>query len=145
MDTFLFIFCIILFFITSTIFIKQYNNSVRKKNKDLACHDVMNKKLFSIYGINCCVWNLSHLLIYFLFCYLIDAQLSIKKHLLVFIFGIIWYISCPYYKKQYYKCDNTCKNVYENTEDGRLDDIIFNTTGQLIYIFYYIVYIIKTK
>ena len=31
MSTYLFIFCIILFFILSTIFIKDYNNSVRKK------------------------------------------------------------------------------------------------------------------
>ena len=68
MDTILFIFCIIFFFIFSTIFIKKYNNSVKKKNINAACHDIMNKKLFSLYGINACIWNLSHVLIYCFIC-----------------------------------------------------------------------------
>lgn len=95
--------------------------------------DIMNKKLFSICGVNACIWNLSHIFIYGFMCYAIDAKLSFKKHLLIFILGIIWYISCPYYKKGYqYKNDNI---VYENTDQGRLDDIIFNITGQLVYVF----------
>ena len=66
-------------------------------------------------------------------CYVIDAKLSIKKNLLILILGVIWYISCPYYKKGY-KC-KTDDIVYENTDQGRSDDIIFNICGQLLYIF----------
>ena len=135
MSTYLFIFCIILFFILSTIFIKDYNNSVRKKNAYTACYDILNKKLFSMYGVKGCIWNISHILIYCGICYLLDAQFSIIKHLIVFIFGIIWYISCPYYKKGKYKCNNENDIVYENTDQPRLDDIIFNSMGQLLYIF----------
>ena len=134
MDTILFIFCIIFFFIFSTIFIKKYNNSVKKKNINAACHDIMNKKLFSLYGINACIWNLSHVLIYCFICYLFDAQLSIEKHLIVFVFGIIWYMSCPYYKEGHYKCQNINDIVYENTDQPRIDDIIFNSMGQLLYV-----------
>jgi hypothetical protein len=134
MGNYLCIFVILIFFILSTIFIKKYNNTIRKKNKNPACVDIMNKNLFSLFGIKSCIWNLSHVLIYFFICYLIEAKFSIKKHLLVFIFGIIWYISCPYYKKGCYKCNNENDIVYENTDQPRLDDIIFNTTGQLLYI-----------
>ena len=69
MSTYLIIFYIILFFILSTIFIKDYNNSVRKKNPYTACYDILNKKIFSIYGIKGCIWNGSHILIYCGICY----------------------------------------------------------------------------
>lgn len=134
MDIFSFIFGIILFYIFSTIFIKKYNDSIRKKNINPGCHDIMNKKLFSLFGINACIWNLSHIIIYFSICYLFNAKLSIKKHLIVFIFGIIWYISCPYYKQGNYKCQNINNIVYENTDQPRLDDIVFNIVGQLLYV-----------
>lgn len=134
MELYLVVFLIIFFYIISTIFIKKYNNSIRKKNKKTACVDIMNKKLFSICGINACIWNLSHVLIYCFICYIIDAKLSLEKHLLVFVIGIIWYLSCPYYKKGHYKCKKTDNIVYDNTDQPRLDDIIFNTAGQLLYV-----------
>jgi hypothetical protein len=134
MELYLIIFCIIFLYIISTIFIKKYNNLLRKKNKKSACIDIMNKKIFSICGINACIWNLSHILIYCFICYIVDVKLSLKKHLLVFILGLIWYLSCPYYKKSYYKCKNKNNIVYENTDNSRLDDLVFNTTGQLLYI-----------
>ena len=77
----------------------------------------MNKKLFSIYGINACIWNLSHILIYCFIYDIVDAKLSLEKHLLVFILGLIWYLSCPYYKKEYYKCKNKNNIVYKNTDN----------------------------
>ena len=49
------------------------------------------------------ILNLFHILIYCFICYIVDAKLSLEKHLLVFILGLIWYLSCPYYKKKY-KC-----------------------------------------
>ena len=94
----------------------------------------MNKKIFSLYGINACIWNLSHVSIYCFICYLFDTQLSIEKHLIVFVFGIIWYMSCPYYKHGNYKCQNINDIVYENTDQPRTDDIIFNSMGQLLYV-----------
>ena len=134
MKLYLIIFSIIFFYIISTIFIKVYNNFLRKKNKNIASIDIMNKKLFSIYGINACIWNLSHILIYCFICYIVDAKLSLEKHVLVFILGLIWYLSCPYYKKKYYECKNKNNIVYENTDQGRLDDLFFNIMGQLLYI-----------
>ena len=127
-------FSIIFLYIISTIFIKKYNNLLRKKNENIACIDIMNKKIFSIYSINACIWNLSHILIYCFICYIINAKLSLQKHVLVFILGLIWYLSCPYYKKGYYNCKNKDNIVYGNTDRGRLDDLIFNTIGQFLYI-----------
>ena len=73
-----------------------------------------------------------HVLIYCLICYIIDA-IILEKHLLVFVIGIIW-IFCPYYKNGHYKCKKTDNIVYNNTDQPRLDDIIFNMTGQLLYV-----------
>ena len=43
-------------------------------------------------------------------------------------------MSCPYYKEGHYKCQNINDIVYENTDQPRIDDIIFNSMGQLLYV-----------
>ena len=43
-------------------------------------------------------------------------------------------MSRPYYKQGNYKCQNINNIVYENTDQPRLDDIVFNIVGQLLYV-----------
>ena len=56
-----------------------------------------------------------------------------KRHLLVFMTGLAWYIICPYKERshKHKKCKDT---VYEDTFIPRLDDIVFNILGQILYI-----------
>lgn len=125
-------------FFTFSIFIVKYNGILYKKyGNKFSCLDIANQELFSIFGIKACLWNLSHIIIYFFLCILINARLSIYRHFIVFTIGILWYISSPYTTKL--KSAN-CKNndiVYSNTYIPRKDDIFFNTLGQLFYILFY--------
>lgn len=98
--------------------------------------DIMNIKLYSL---PICGWNLTHIFIFYLLSSFVDAKIkNIKKiHLLVFTIGILWYLIEPViykhraiYQKEIYDTSRVYKNVYI----PRLDDIVFNTIGQMFYI-----------
>ena len=80
-----------------------------------------------------CIWNILHIIIYFLLCILINVRNDILKHIIVFLIGFMWLILAPYsnYKNKPQKCKNT---VYNDTNIPRKDDLVFNTLGQLLYI-----------
>jgi len=122
-------------FIIFSVFIVLYNNRLKKiYGKNYACKDIMNKTLINIYNLKGCIWNIIHIFIYFGLCLLINAKLNICKHLIVFLIGLLWYFLAPYSnnKNKPKKCNNV---VYLDTNIPRKDDIIFNSIGQLLYIF----------
>jgi hypothetical protein len=97
--------------------------------------DIANHTLVEICGIKACIWNLIHVVIYFSFCILVDAKFSIKKHTFVFMVGFLWYKLSPFaINSNSNKCQNNI--VYKDTNKPRGDDIIFNITGQLLYLIY---------
>ena len=121
-------------FVFFSVFIKIYNNTLKKKyGNNYACKDIMNKTLFNIYNLKGCIWNIIHILIYFGLCVLINAKLNIYKHIIVFVIGLLWYFLAPYSnnKNSPKKCNNV---VYLDTTIPRKDDIIFNLIGQLCYV-----------
>lgn len=98
--------------------------------------DIMNIKLYSL---PICGWNLTHIFIFYILSSFIDVKIkNIKKvHLLVFTIGILWYLMEPViykhraiHQKEIYDTSRVYKNVYI----PRLDDIVFNTIGQMFYI-----------
>ena len=94
------IFIIFIFFLFSFI-IQKYNNHLKNKyGKNYCCKDIMNYKLFSILNIKVCIWNLSHILIYFMFCLLISPKYNLKKHFYIFIVGLLWLLFGPYKSKK---------------------------------------------
>ena len=129
---------IILCFIIFSIIIRLYNNWLFKKyGINFGCYDIANRELFSIYNIKACLWNLSHIIIFFILCILINAKYNIYKHIFVLTIGILWYILSPYYKNtKEVKCDINIKYVYTDTNKPRKDDIIFNIIGQILYLLY---------
>ena len=122
-------------FIVFSILIRKYNNHLKNKyGNNYACKDLLNHKIISIYKLNGCIWNIIHIFIYFLLCILFNAKKIYYKHILIFFIGLLWYFLAPYsnYNNNPNKCQNT---VYSDTNIPRQDDIIFNSLGQLVYIF----------
>ena len=127
------IFCFMLF----SILIRCYNNRLKHLfGSEYSCKDIMNIKIFSILNLKACIWNLIHVGIYFLLCVLFDAKNNDIYHIQIFFIGLLWYFLAPYKRtsNKPKKCNNT---VYYDTNIPRYDDIIFNLTGQLIYIILY--------
>jgi hypothetical protein len=127
-------------FILFPLFIIKYNKYLIKHHKmNYSCHDKLNKKLFKLNKFTGCYWNLSHIIIYCLACLVINAELDYKKHLIVFMIGLFWYLFSPY--KDTTKKPKKCKNmVYRDTNQPREDDIIFNVSGQVLYVVLYLIY-----
>ena len=101
--------------------------------ENYACYDIMNQKIMTILGCDMCFWNFMHIIIYCILCFLFDAQLDVKKHALVFIVGALWYVLAPYNVTKSHahkKCPNI---VYKDTYIPRLDDLLFNSLGQVLY------------
>jgi hypothetical protein len=128
---------VILCFIGFSIFIKLYNSELKKKYGDnYACKDILNKTLVSFFNLKGCIWNIIHIIIYFGLCVLINSKLNVFKHIIVFFIGLLWYFFAPYSNKlnNPNKCVDT---VYSDTNIPREDDILFNFSGQILYIFFY--------
>ena len=118
----------------STIFIIFYNNLLHLiYDKDYACNDFLNKKIGKIYKYNFCLWNLSHIIIFCIICFLVKAEYKIILHIFVFLLGVCWFLFCPYYKNGNI-CNKNNKIVYLDTNKPRFDDLIFNSLGQILYI-----------
>jgi hypothetical protein len=127
-------------FLLFSIFIRIYNNKLKKKyGQNYACKDILNKTLISVYNLKGCIWNIIHIFVYFGLCVLINAKLNVFKHIIVFLIGLLWFFLAPYsnYNNNPLICNDI---VYSDTNIPRRDDIIFNIIGQLLYIFIYKVY-----
>lgn len=128
---------VILCIIGFSIFIKFYNSALKKKyGDDYACKDFLNKTLVSFFNLKGCIWNMIHIIIYFGLCVLINAKFNVFKHIIVFTIGLLWYFLAPYSTKlnNPNKCDDI---VYSDTNIPRQDDILFNLSGQILYIIFY--------
>ena len=120
--------------IMSTIFIIFYNYFLHMfYDKDYACYDFLNKKLGKLFKYNFCLWNLSHIFIFCFFCLLINAKFNIILHFIVFLLGVSWLVFRPY-SKEGNSCNKSSNIVYSDTNKPRLDDLVFNSLGQILYI-----------
>ena len=129
---------ILIGFISFSMFIIVYNkNLIKKYGEKYPQYDYLNKNLGEVLHIKCCFWNLSHVFIYFFICVLVDARLKLYKHLLIMLFGLFWY-HFAIYKDATHHPVKTKDIVYRDTNIPRLDDIVFNTSGQLIYCLFYL-------
>lgn len=133
---------IILMIITFIIISKSMRYFLEKHsdpNKDPA-----NKTLFSLSSyISICIWNFIHIIVYFILCIIIDARLCIDRHLFVFIIGIAWYLIVPMLTLPVEGVKNKKNNrgtliSYSDTRIPMLSDFVFNTTGQLLYVIFFL-------
>jgi hypothetical protein len=125
-------FIIIVIQIFFLFLINQYSNYLEHNKK---CKDCLNKELFSL---NFCLWNISHIIVFFIYCILFKP-ITFKDHIYIFMIGVIWFIMqflfTKYYNKNKVSDCNDCI-VYKNMQEPRFDDLIFNTFGQILYIVY---------
>ena len=96
----------------------------------------MNKCL---YKLPICGWNLTHILIFYLLSDIMENLIKnrIQSHIITFCIGCIWYLIEPIVYHHKAKVQNKRTNdlmVYDNVYVPRLDDLIFNTIGQIIHI-----------
>ena len=107
--------------------------------------DPANKTLFTFFNIPVCFWNIIHIIVYFILCFIIDARLCLDRHIFVFIIGVAWYLIVPMLALPVEGAKNKQKNnrgsliSYSDTRIPMLSDFIFNTTGQLLYIILYLI------
>ena len=119
--------------ILTLLFIYLYRNYLDSYSTiDAECADIMNKLLFQI-NIKFCVWNILHIFSFFVFCLCYKPK-YIRHHILIFFMGILWLIIESKCSKKSRKPKCNHKIVYQNNTAPRYDDILFNTTGQLLYI-----------
>ena len=67
--------------------------------------------------------------------YMINIKPNDIYHIQIFLIGLLWYFLAPY--KKLTMNQTNVNTVYYDTNIPRYDDIIFNLTGQLIYIILY--------
>lgn len=98
-------------------------------------NDILNKKIL----FNLCIWNILHIVFYFILCLIINAKLNIFKHFIIFSIGLVWYLI---EKKILYKFNNKYnilntnndEKCYNNIYEPYYTDLIYNIIGQVIYI-----------
>ena len=127
----IFIFIIPPILIYIYISVIQYNHSNNADNMDL-----LNKTLLTI---KVCGWNLLHVFFFYFVCYTFQVN-TIIDHIIVFLAGVSWMFIEKlmfYYNNQHIRTNNTthvASIVYHPISNSRVDDLIFNAFGQILYI-----------
>jgi len=95
------------------------------------CGDILNRTLFEM---RFCVWNILHIIIFFGYCFIMKPR-TLQDHAQIFAIGVVWY-SMQYLARYQTKGDTaSCPDVaYDNMLMPRLDDFIYNTLGQVLYV-----------
>lgn len=115
-------------FVTLYLYL-MYISHYKLENKD-----IFNQKII----LNLCIWNILHIVFYFILCLIINAKLNIFKHFIIFSIGLVWYLT---EKKILYKLNNKSilrnnndEKCYNNIYEPYYTDLIYNIIGQVIYI-----------
>jgi len=127
-----------IFIITAPVIIYSYLLFVEYYNINQVSNvDPLNGCL---YRLPICGWNLTHVFIFYLISKILEKYIKnkIKCHIFIFIIGVLWYIIEPilYYnrgKDQIILLNDNI--VYSNVYVPRLDDLIFNIFGQMLFVF----------
>jgi hypothetical protein len=129
------LFFIVLLQVFVLFIIQIYSIKLTNNNPDESkeCIDKLNHSFLTL---KFCVWNVSHILVFFLYC-IIMKPITLYDHILIFILGIIWFLM-QYFTRKNTKGDvKNCPHVvYKNMLQPRLDDFIYNILGQVLYIVY---------
>ena len=115
-------------FVTLYLYL-MYISHYKLENKD-----IFNQKII----LKLCIWNILHIVFYFILCLIINAKLDIIKHFIIFSIGLVWYLT---EKKILYKLNNKSilsnnndEKCYNNIYEPYYTDLIYNIIGQVIYI-----------
>lgn len=133
---------IFLVFSPLIIYLYLINISVDHQS-EVSINDPLNKL---IYSLPICGWNLSHVFLFYLVSTFLEPLFKNKliAHLCIFLIGISWYFieRILFFKQaQLQNLHDNPKYVYLNVFVPRLDDLIFNLLGQILYMSYqYIIY-----
>jgi len=95
--------------------------------------DILNRKIISI---NICGWNLLHTLLFYYICKAKNVKI-IEEHFLIFLIGLLWFlIEGKLFNNISHKIKISTSTyiVYESINKPRIDDLLFNTFGQIIFI-----------
>jgi hypothetical protein len=104
------------------------------------CKDKLNHTFLTL---KLCIWNTSHVFSFFICC-LIFKPVTLEDHICIFMLGVFWYLMQHFSNKDTIGNIQKCLNVaYHNMRHPRIDDFIYNTFGQLLYICYIYFLMIK--
>jgi hypothetical protein len=129
------IYCIILLLQVITAYmINVYICNLNNENngKSIECVDILNKTL---YELKFCIWNICHIFIFFFYC-VIMKPVTLLDHFYIFLIGVFLFILEIYIKtpiSQNKKIECKCV-TYTDLDKPRVDDLIFNTMGQILYV-----------
>jgi hypothetical protein len=81
-----------------------------------------------------CVWNILHIIIFFGYCVIMKPR-TLQDHAQIFAIGVAWYLMQYIARRQTSGDTTSCPGVaYDNMLMPRLDDFIYNTLGQALYV-----------
>lgn len=125
--------CVILFLIVLLVFVRIYGSL---KNH---CSDEWNKTLLKI-ELRLCFWNAMHVLFFLGICVFLQPK-SIVEHLIIFVIGIVWFamqviaterLGGEVFLKDNQQCNDSS---YSDILWPKLDDFVYNSFGQVIFLF----------
>ena len=114
--------------------IQTYSSWVASSSYDVAkeCGDFLNQTLFEL---RFCGWNILHIIVFFAYCVIIKKPQTLLDHAQVFAMGVVWYLMEYAASYQTHGDTTSCPGVaYDNMLMPRLDDFIYNTLGQVLYV-----------
>ena len=118
------------------LFIIQFYSVKLTNNNPDESKECIDKRNHSFLTLKFCIWNVSHILVFFLYC-IILKPITLYDHILIFLLGVIWYLMQYFTRKNTSGDIKNCPNVvYENMLQPRPDDFIYNILGQVLYIVY---------
>ena len=131
MDKKIIIITIIIIQIITLFIIKWYSYRLLSQTNSKECIDILNKPLLTL---QICLWNISHIIVFIVYCIILRPK-TIYDHLNIMLLGVIWYLIQSWSRNDTRGDTTKCPDVvYKNILYPRLDDFIYNTIGQLIYI-----------
>ena len=125
--------CVILFLIVLLVFVRIYGSLQNH------CSDEWNKTLLKI-ELRLCFWNAMHVLFFFGICVFLQPK-SIVEHLIIFVIGVVWFTMQVIATKRlggevFLKDNQQCNDSsYSDILWPKLDDFIYNSLGQVIFLF----------
>jgi uncharacterized membrane protein YhaH (DUF805 family) len=110
------------------LYSKRLESSSRSTKE---CDDMLNRTLFEL---RFCMWNIIHIFVTFAICVIMKPR-NLGDHMLIFAIGVVWFFIEYVSNSETTGAAESCPEaVYDNMLMPRLDDFLYNTLGQVLYI-----------
>ena len=125
---------IVLFLVGLLVFVRLYGG---KKNH---CSDAWNKTMLKV-ELRVCFWNAMHVLFFLGICVFLEPR-SLVEHLIIFGIGVLWYamqvLATDVWGGEVPMAEPKPQGPEASYSDllrPKLDDFVYNSLGQVIFVF----------